>query len=132
VRPSRSSLKTFGRAPVAEQLEDLETALGEQIERRGGVPLQEQRVFGRQQHGPGNGRDPGQLRIVELDEEPRGAQVEQGLTAGFGHRQEYIWRSAAPAAAAGHTVMDQHIWLDDLTTLEPPALQRGAYLRVFR
>ena len=97
-RLPRLDVPDGGRAPVAEELEDLETALGEQVERRGGVPLQEQRAFGRQQHGPRDGRDPRQLLVVELGEELRGAQVEQGLTAGLGHRQEYIWRNAAPAA----------------------------------
>ena len=81
-RLPRLDVPDGGRAPVAKELEDLETALGQQEERCGRVALQEQRPLGRQQHGPRDGRDFGQLFVVELGEQLRGAQVEQGLVPG--------------------------------------------------
>ncbi len=128
-----------GRAPVAKELEDLETALGEKEERCGWVALQEQRPLGRQQHVPRDGRDFGQLFIVELGEQLRGAQVEQGLCAGPGHGPKYTAGcqpsgyaeppGAPPTASvgsAGNTTMAEAPSRGHLYSQMPQPMQRWA------
>ena len=64
-----------GRASVAQELEDLEVALREQVERGRRVSLEEQRLVRRQPLRLGESREPLELAVVQVLEELGGAQV---------------------------------------------------------
>ena len=71
-----------GGAPVAQELEDLEAPLGQQVEGVGRVPLEEQGLVRAQAARLGDARETLELVVVEAPEQGGGAEVGQGAVVG--------------------------------------------------
>ena len=85
-RLPRGDVTDGGRAAVAQQLEDLEPALREQVEGSGGVALQEEGLLAARRTGLRDLGEAAQLVVVEVHEQLCGAEVGDQLAEALRRR----------------------------------------------